>query len=219
MVWLKRRIWRGVNKAIIDTGIEYKPYEIIIITANIYMQFYNIVKNNIQIKITDDQIASTTEFVVNEYETKKAQNIDFSEVENYLRKINKYNLLLMSPEEIEDIVNIYYNSEELIKFSTNYFDIRMYKVANSDRNIILANKLKKIHYNIICPLVNYYKLKTNIIDDNVETLYNKEEKGIELKINGINPNIILKDILSISIFIPINEIPEVISKDTILIKL
>jgi hypothetical protein len=124
-----------------------------------------------------------------------AYNIMVRKIESY----RKNSFLEFNFNEIQEINKLYQNKTELVSFSTSSFSQYMYKVAN----IKLSNyrRLSKVHYEIMVPIIQYYKDNNGIEESNME-IYDSElypdipGKEIYFGIKGILPNRVVSDIKS-----------------------
>lgn len=201
---LRKTVWSAVQDYVTSSEYEYEIYEEVILQVLIFIRNYN----NKNLKMSD--IASNIEFVNNELLNKKEENINFTEFKNYIKEIKKNTILKMLDDEISTLYNIYEDSEKYVNYSSVYFNAEMYKLPKKLRNISITNKLKNIHYKIVQPVIEYYKNKTDIKDNQVDLLYFHDTLEVRVHIDGINPNTILKDILMMNIFIPLKGVPQVI---------
>lgn len=143
------------------------------------------------IKPTAFQYATTFKNIAESLEKKY---VSYKQIYNKILSYKILSFLSISINQINEIFSLYQDKTELIDFSLNNFSTRMYNLGNI--NEIAYNRLSRIHYKIMVPIVEYYMTYHNISleDVTVEDVGNTPAHQIKISIAGINSNQIYSDI-------------------------
>lgn len=122
----------------------------------------------------------------------------YKEIKNYIERKNISNFFNIKRTEISDILTLYNSRKNIPEFSTFSYTALMYGI---DRIFDHQNeRLRKIHYNIICPIIKFYMNCENITEGDVTisdvSADNNPGKEIKLAISGIQNGRIINDINS-----------------------
>lgn len=120
--------------------------------------------------------------------------ISYKQIYEKIESYNLPNFLSISERQITEIYTLYENKAEVKEFSLFDFSIKMYKLLNLKESYF--KRLSKIHFNVICPIINYYAKMYNILmrDVNIEDVGSTPTHQIKLAINGISSNQIYNDL-------------------------
>lgn len=124
--------------------------------------------------------------------------ISYNKIYSLLRKNNYDNNLLGVPENIIDTIYTYYNDNtKIVEFDNKHFSNSMYNIDGIGNEI--SNYLKKIHFNVMCPIIEYFNKKYGTPISNMkimssDNIPNNIGKEIVFTITDINPFLIIENI-------------------------
>lgn len=116
---------------------------------------------------------------------------------NTVKSYNISSFIKMNDSQINEINKLFQNKTETKLFDINSFSQYMYKVPYT--TFWQLERLRKIHYQIMVPIAEYYLNKNSILPSSI-IIYNAEKvkdnpgKEISFIINGINPSSVVRDI-------------------------
>lgn len=130
-------------------------------------------------------------------ESMRTKYVSYSAMRTYLRNLKYPEFTTMSKDQVQKIIDLYYNKTEIKPYSKNEFSHRMYNLADISQQGY--DRLRKIHYYVMVPIFQYYienaGAQPSDIEiysvDNVDTNPGKE---IIFRIADISPARIIVDI-------------------------
>lgn len=202
---LKRSIYSAILQTEFNTN-DFSNEEInsnkILVGCVSYKILNSIMNSN---KQQDGQSRNISLSYVSNYknivENMKNKYVSYRLIVDYINDQNIKSFLNIKEFELNHIYELYCNKTEISVFNCLTFSQTMYNVSGlSDYQISILNK---VHYNVIVPIIRYYKENYNILDKNVAVLtkYTSEEtpnpqNSILLKIQDIESSKILLGINS-----------------------
>lgn len=150
--------------------------------------------------LTSD-ITSTIESYAGTYKTiiesMQSKYVVYRTLYNTVREYHLSSFLTITEEQINRINKIYEDKTEVRLFEKESFSQYMYKVSHT--TIGQLERLRKIHYEIIVPIVDYYIERFNLsysamVVDNAEAVANNPGKEISFTITGIPVASIVRDV-------------------------
>lgn len=117
-------------------------------------------------------IESLVNSVWNELLDKKHNYASYAVLKRYVQTINKNNLLTMTEREMENIHNKFLLTDLSQPFSTKIFDTEIYKLTSIPYH--LQQRLANIHFDIMCPIIQYYHDRFGIPIENM-TIHSADE--------------------------------------------
>lgn len=135
--------------------------------------------------------------------------VSYSKIVALLEKNSIKSFVSMSEDLIEQIYTIYLDRTVVLDFSIVNYHQNMYKLNNL--SLVDDVYLKKVHYNIMIPISEYYHSLSNIPYGNLEIEYAKTAltlpgKEIKFYISGVDSIIVYNDIINKRINIKYSEL-------------
>lgn len=143
------------------------------------------------IKQTASQYAITFKNVA---ESMGGKFISYKEIKQNIKNYNIKSILDLTETQINEIYKLYENKTEIAEFDLSNYSSRMYNIYKLTEKE--NNRLSKIHFKVICPIMTYYKTYYGIrmAAINVEDSGSVPAHEIKLSIDGILINQIYNDI-------------------------
>lgn len=191
---LKIAVSNAFRTTTLTDNIEILATEIIL-----YKYLVNLTANT---SVNNNNITDLVNSYKSQYESKfstlKNVYVSYNKIYNFLKNNNYTNNLLTIPEAaINTVYELYCDNTLITQFSNITFSNSMYNVTGIGNKV--SNYLKRIHYNVMCPIIEYYNKVYNIPIENMKIISSDQipynvGKEIIFTINGISPFIILRDI-------------------------
>lgn len=181
-----------------DDGLAQTNY--LITCCILYELISSLVKNN---PGYDGQISNLASRYLSSYisivEGLKKKYVSYSVRRSTIRKWGYPKFYDLTENQAEQIISLYHDKTEMEQFSLVRYSQQMYNVENISNTY--DERLKKVHYKIMIPIVSYcmdkYGIKTKDVEvysiDGVESNPGKE---IVFKINGIPVSKLISDIMN-----------------------
>lgn len=151
----------------------------------------------------NSKMESHVDSLANEYielykpivESLEEKYITYKSIKRLVEKYNLNSLMRLTENQYQELLNLYENKQEKVVFNPYRFSQFMYKVESL--NYAEEDKLRKTHFNIICPIVKYYISYASIKNEDVDVEAAEGSfpgKEIKLAITNVNYNKIISDI-------------------------
>lgn len=130
-------------------------------------------------------------------ESLKGKYLSYKVLYSTCKGYNLISFLKINRTQINELNNIYKNKQEIAIISTSSYSPYMYGILklSDEQNA----RLRSIHYNVICPIIKYYKTSHNIKFTNINIdnyLDSNPGKIIKLNISTISNSKLYSDILN-----------------------
>jgi hypothetical protein len=102
----------------------------------------------------------------NSFSEYKKNAVSYSIIRSTVEGFKKNSILEYYEDEIEEIAKYYQDKTQLVPFSSNYFSQYMYRIIKLSNS--QYERLSNIHFNIMIPIINFYKVGYGAKDSDLE---------------------------------------------------
>ena len=123
--------------------------------------------------------------------------VSYAVISSKLEKYGVKSFLQITDDIIDEIYKLYLDKSLIKPFSISKYDPNIYSISNI--NWESNERLRKIHYNVMVPLIKYYIGNNGLVESDMKihsalVFSETPGKGILFNINGIGVSRILTDI-------------------------
>jgi hypothetical protein len=193
---------RAIYNAFITNPIDDKTDELIV-SCILYDFLRKVVENETSLQNNIKEVASNyLPSFIKSLNSFRESFISYITMRETIESFRKNSFLEFTQDEINAILTLYRDRTQIKKFSSMYFSQYMYKVIDiSDYHY---KRLSSIHFNLIVPIIKFYKNNYGASDTDMEivsALEYLENPGKEMlfSINGVDPSRVINDINSFRI--------------------
>ena len=186
-----------IYKASIYIDVNADPTDVIIAECLTYSLIQNETLSNPSVS-TGNLAKKYFPGLYNSLLTAKNNLVSYSMMKKYIEDLKKP-FLQYTESDIRKINEYYSQKNEAKQFSTLYFRPEMYSVTSLNAKDF--EYLEKIHWAVMVPIANYYKMNHNIWPDAFKIVdaygdSNIPGKQLKINVNGIASSVIYGDIVS-----------------------